>query len=66
MPTAPGRARLGRTNLDVPVLSLGSGGWSRLGREYGVSVGDPVARAGRAVLERLHAIFGRVESRTGG
>lgn len=37
-----GRARLGRTNLDVAVASIGSGGFSRLGQAYGATVDESV------------------------
>jgi hypothetical protein len=50
MAPSMGRVRLGRTNLDVSIASIGTGGFSRLAQEYGV--------------ERLHKIFGWVESVT--
>ena len=37
------RARLGRTNLDVSVASIGSGGFSRLGQEYGATAAESVS-----------------------
>ena len=43
---------LGRTNLDVSVACLGTGGHSRLGQAYGLSHGDSVAVV-RAALARV-------------
>src|SRR5258707_5305829 len=42
MAASMGRARLGRTNLDVSVASIGTGGFSRLGQEYGATAGESV------------------------
>jgi L-galactose dehydrogenase len=56
MPATPGRARLGRTNLDVSVASLGTGGYSRLGQEYGVSVEDSAGLVRTALDEGVDFI----------
>jgi L-galactose dehydrogenase len=45
-----GRARLGRTDLDVSVASIGTGDFSRLGREYGATPGESV-RVLRAAMD---------------
>jgi L-galactose dehydrogenase len=44
------RARLGRTNLDVSVASIGTGGFSRLGQEYGGTPAESV-RVLRAAMD---------------
>ena len=56
MATTMGRARLGRTNLDVSVVSIGTGGTSRLGQEYGASVEDSVNLVRTALDEGIDFI----------
>jgi len=59
-----GRARLGRTNLDVSVASIGTGGFSRLGQEYGATAGESVRVLRAAMDEGIDFIDTAADYRT--
>jgi L-galactose dehydrogenase len=64
MAASMGRARLGRTNLDVSVASIGTGGFSRLGQEYGATADESVRLVRAAMDEGIDFIDTAADYRT--